>query len=99
MVMASVILGLPAVNIDWRVEDLVVRGKPCAQGCIIVEQLEGRTRLPLGLNRAIVLASGVASSSYHGDNCAIGPHRDERRLFGVLLVTVFGQRRFHDVCR
>ena len=95
--MVPVIPRLPAADIDRRVENFIVGGEALAQGCIIVEQLEGRARLPLGLDRAIVLAVIVASPPDHCDYCAIGPHRNECRLSGVFLASVFGQRRLHDV--
>ena len=97
--MASVILRLPAMNVDRRIENFIVRGEALAQSCIIVEQFECRAWLPLGLDRAIVLTATVASSPDHCDHCTIGPHSDECRLSRVFLISVFGQRRLHDACR
>jgi hypothetical protein len=76
----AVVLGLPALDVERRVLPDRLRRQPGFDGGQIDERLERRARLPLGGDRAVILALGVISATDHGAHRAIRAHRHQRAL-------------------
>ena len=69
------------IALDNRaVIDLAVGCHPAAQGCGVNEQLERGTGLAFGLRGAVKGRFLIAFATNHGDDFAIGAHRDQRHL-------------------
>ena len=86
MILAAVVLGLPALERHRLVLAHGFGRQPAFERRQINERLERRARLTLGGDRAVELAFGIISAADHGAHRALGRDRDKRALRHVELL-------------